>query len=371
MNKQRFTPCLVAIGAAALLGSAVARAQEDRLSLHGYGNQDFRTSSANSYLGADKRGTWDNNFLGLVVTGTINERSQVWAQLQANSTEQTRVTWMFVDYQFNDSLRGHVGRVKFPFGIYNEYIDTRALQMTVVEPAAYSGPADMGYDAYNGLGLDYDLNLGTSGKLGVQIFFGNIYNPPAPTTSAPFDNPIDAKIEPHNDRRIVGSKLTWETPIEGLRLLFSANRASVESTAVKPTLGAMVQEDRWIASTDFVRGDLDLKAEYNRHNFPGVDGFPGVNSAAWYVQAGYALGNWIPYVRYDALVTDKSQSLDPSYFQRTVVTGVNYRLNRNLNLRGEMHFNHGYALPVVAGETQPGMGVVDWRMLAVSVNFMF
>ena len=132
MTMSKFAPLALAISAIAGLWSIDASAEEDRFAFHGYGNQDYRQSSANSYLGADPRGTWDNNFLGLVFTGTINERSQVWAQLQANSTEQARVTWMFVDYQFNDVLRAHVGRVKFPFGIYNEYIDTKALQMMSV-----------------------------------------------------------------------------------------------------------------------------------------------------------------------------------------------------------------------------------------------
>jgi len=120
MHPEEFTcdnlkarPLALAITTIAGFSSIDASAQEDRFAFHGYGNQDYRQSSANSYLGADPRGTWDNNFLGLVFTGTINERSQVWAQLQANSTEQARVTWMFVDYQFNDVLRAHVGRVKF------------------------------------------------------------------------------------------------------------------------------------------------------------------------------------------------------------------------------------------------------------------
>jgi hypothetical protein len=371
MNPLRLNPLIATVAALALGGPTAADAQDERLTIHGFGYQDYRQSSSNSYLGADRRGTWDNNFLGLVLTGTINDRSQVWAQLQASSTEQARFTWVFVDYRISDALRAHVGRVKFPFGIYNEFIDTKSLQLSVVEPSAYSGPADMGYDAYNGAGLDYELGLGAAGRLTLQGFFGNIYNPPPSTTSPPFGNPIDDKIEPHNDRRIFGGKLAWETPVDGLRLLLSANRAAVESTALKPTLGKMVQEDRWIASVDFTRGDLDLKAEYNRHAFPGIDGFPGVTNHAWYLQAGYGFGNWTPYIRYDTAVTDNTRSSDPSFFQNTWLTGVNFKLSRNLNLRGEVHFNHGYALPVVAGETAQGTGSTDWKMLAVSINFMF
>src|SRR5689334_2083408 len=69
----------------------------DRFNVYGFGFQDYVQTSANQYLGADKRGTWDNNFLGLVMSANVDERSKVWAQLEATSTEGTRFTWFFVD----------------------------------------------------------------------------------------------------------------------------------------------------------------------------------------------------------------------------------------------------------------------------------
>src|SRR5690348_16814995 len=71
----------------------------DELEIHGYGSQDYLQASRNTYLGADHRGTWDNNFLGLVGTVTLNDRSKLWAQLETSSSEPTRFTWFFVDYQ--------------------------------------------------------------------------------------------------------------------------------------------------------------------------------------------------------------------------------------------------------------------------------
>src|SRR5690348_8975579 len=50
--------------------------------LHGYGSQDYMQASHNTYLGADNRGTWDNNFLGFVGTVTLNDKSKLWAQLE-------------------------------------------------------------------------------------------------------------------------------------------------------------------------------------------------------------------------------------------------------------------------------------------------
>ncbi len=58
----------------------------DRVDLHGYGYQAYmQTSGANSYNGADNQRSWDNNFLGLVATVTLTDKSKLWAQLQGSS----------------------------------------------------------------------------------------------------------------------------------------------------------------------------------------------------------------------------------------------------------------------------------------------
>ena len=125
--------CLVMNGifAAGLFSTAHAAQME----MHGYGYQDYLQANGNTYLGADGKGSWDNNFLGLVGAVSLNDKSKLWAQLQASSTDQNRFTWFFVDYQFSNQLRGHVGRVKLPMGLYNEVIDAKYLQVSQLEPS--------------------------------------------------------------------------------------------------------------------------------------------------------------------------------------------------------------------------------------------
>jgi hypothetical protein len=358
----------------AVVAIAPAFAEEDRFSLHGFGNQDYWKSTANSINGSGGPGAWDNNFLGLVMSAKVSDRSKVWAQVQANSRQNVRFTWMFVDYAFSDDLRGQVGRIKFPQGIYNEYIDTRALQVAATKPLAYSLEADLNYDALNGVALTYDLSLNRSGRLQIQVFGGNLFNPSEVSASAPYpaqfqlDN-LEAATEDHH---VFGGMLTWETPVDGLRVLVSGNRTKIASTADNGQIpNQQGEEDRLMLSVDYVREYLDLKAEYNYHLYPGLSGFKDLRSHAWYVQAGFPIGKWMPYGRYDSLVSDTDQSSDPSFYQRTFVIGVNRKLSTNLNFRIEDHFNHGYALPVAAGETQIDKGRTNWQLFVASINFMF
>ena len=357
------------------LGAGPALADDNTFTLHGFGNQDASKTSQNTFEQAGPSTTWENNFLGLVASAKISDQSKLWLQLQDNSVEEARVTWMFVDYQVNDDLSLQVGRVKFPYGIYNEYIDTRALQLSVGKPLAYSLEADFTYDAYNGVGVNWSRDLPNKwGRVMVQGFTGDIFTPNAPYVTVAYPNQFQMEnLESvTNDHHIYGIKITWETPVNGLRLLLSANENKIISTSANGQIpNEQDTEMRWIASIDYVTDRLDLKSEFNYHKYPGQDGFPDQVSHAWYVQAGFPIGNWTPYTRYDSVITDENASSNPSYFQRTVVLGVNRKITRNLNFRIEDNFNHGYALPVASGETLVNAGKVNWQLYQAQINFMF
>lgn len=318
------------------------------LELHGFGSQDYLQANHNTYLGADDRGTWDVNFLGLVGTVTLNEKSKLWAQLETSSMDATRFTWFFLDYELTGDLRAHIGRVKFPLGIYNEYIDTKFLQVTSLEPALYQGAADFVHDSYTGVGLDYTQRLGELGEILWQVYGGNTYD---------IDPPADSR-----DRRAYGARIVYSTPIDGLRLALSGYRSQVELLATRQ----LVEEDRIIVSVDCVKADWDIKSEFGHHTFRGV------SSQAYYVQVGRTLWEkWMPFARYDHVVTDAALEASDSFSQKTVVLGVNYKLLGNISLRVEDHLNRGYALPVASGEVPVNGGTRSWNLFVAGVHFIF
>jgi hypothetical protein len=358
MNSMYRKAIGVGIGMALMMSMAAAHAGD--IEIHGYGYQNYMQTDKNSYNGVDKKGAWDKNFLGLVGAVNLSDKSKLWAQLESNGYDTPFFTWFFLDYQFNDKLRGHVGRVKFPLGIYNETIDAKYLQVTALEPSMYQGATDMMYDAYNGLGLDYQQDAG-NGEILWQVYAGNLFDP------AP---PVDSR-----DIRTIGGRVTYRTPVDGLRLLLSLNRTNVEALdtqggTVEPGIptGDVSNEDRAILSVDYVRDMFDVKAEFMKHKFP----LEGVNSSAGYLQVGYKVTDKLmPYARYDNVTMDKNAKSDPSYYQKTVVVGVGYKFDSNIGFRLENHFNHGYALPVAEGDVAAGAGKKDWNMFIASINFIF
>jgi hypothetical protein len=351
MKKIKLKNIIVLAGVIAAAGAHA----DDKFSINGFGYQDYRQTNANFSEGASQRGTWDNNFFAVAMSAKVSDRDTAWAQLQANSTEPTRFTWMFVDHRFTDNVSMHVGRVKFPYGLYNEYIDNKWLQLSAVTPTAYSGAADMIYDAYSGVGLDW-----TSGSLFTQVYGGNIYV-------------TDPASDEHADRRLIGTRITWNTPYEGLRLMVSANEAQIEFNANAPggvsnVLTQLGKEDRAMLSLDYVSDKLDIKSEYNYHKVPFLPADPAATpttrSNAWYVQVGYKMGLWTPYVRYDSFHADQQDKSSPAKYQKDSVVGINYRVNDNVNARIEDHVIQGYGI-AEAGNTK------NWNLMAAEVNFLF
>lgn len=341
-----------------LIAPASAQLLGDRFDFHGYGYQNYMQTDGNTYLGAGTHGSWDDNFLGLVLAATISDRAKLWAQLEASSLDTTHFTWFFVDYQFTDTLSGHVGRVKLPLGFYNEIIDAKNLQVSLLEPLLYQSALDFEEDSYQGVGLDYEQKL-PRGHLTWQLYGGNTYDPDPPTNE--------------RDRGLIGARVTYTSPVNGLRFMVSAARVrdQTQSTHV------LTNEDRLLLSAEYVTERLDLKSEWGTHtNGSAVvnsNGTPqGIRDYAYYAQFGYRVGShWEPYLRYDYATTNVNQDRNPSYYQRTGVVGIGYQFTQNLIARLEDHISHGYALPVASGEVAPGAGKSDWNLTVAGLTFEF
>jgi len=362
---------LIAAGVSALCAQA-AMADEPMVTIHGFGNQDYWRSGSNSFLGSSAHGTFQNDDLGLIFRGTVNDRVHMNLMVQADATEPVQALWYFVDFQITESLTLKAGRVKLPLGIYNEYVDTRGLQLSALTPLMYYDALDIVHDAYQGAGLDYNAALGTFGKVYLQGYFGNTPNSPAPYQAPAFTSPADVLEADTNDLHQWGYRVNWETPVDGLHLLASGYDTKTATTSLGgQTPNIVGNENLYIFSVDYTTEKLDVKSEYAHHHFPLLDDHPGLSSHAWYLQAGYHLGDWTPYARYDSVTADSAHGGDPSYYQHTFVVGIDRLLLDNLHVRIEDHLNHGYAMPVFDGDIAAGTGKVDWTLLAVQINYMF
>jgi len=340
--KGALAAAAIGVGLHAVPASAVDIG--DRTEIHGFGFQGYVQTSGNEYLGANHRGTWDYNTLSLIIATKLDDKTKLWSMLD-NNPDGTRLGWMFVDRQLGENITVKAGQSKLPWGLYGDILDARALQQSAVLPAIYSDAADMRDEAYRGGGITY-----TPGNFILEGFLGQVVN---------LGQAVDAGSV--KDRRLIGGRATYKTPVEGLRLMASAFSSGVEDTITGKT-----KNFRSAAlSADFVRDNWDVKAEYAKKTFEA-------DTQGYYVQVGYMVGEkWTPYARYDYIVMDKAKKSDPSYYQKSAVVGIDYKITGSVSVRLEEHLNHGYGLPVGSAEVLPGAGKTNWRMFAASLNFLF
>lgn len=109
---------------------------DEKVSVHGYGDTGVIRAVENNYTGRFSGTKWDYNYLSINITGQIDEKTKVVAQLRAGS-EVTSDMGAYVNYNATDNLTVRAGQMKAPVGIFNEIRDIKFLQLSALSPLMY------------------------------------------------------------------------------------------------------------------------------------------------------------------------------------------------------------------------------------------
>ncbi len=319
---------------------------EDKMEIHVYGQQNYFQTNVNEYLGADRDGTWDNYAAAILFATKLDEKSKAWVLLHGTA-HGVRVDWAFIDYQLTSNLMGRVGKIKKPVGLYNEIRDVQYLHISALQPALYQEASEMVDESYKGVALVYEAPLKIGG-LSFDLYGGEL----------DVHGGEEGATEKYG--RLMGGRVTYQTPIDGLKFMGSMYNSTV--TDVEDAIKS--NKKLSVLSADYTANNFDLKAEYA--DMKVFD----EKANTYYLQAAYTFAEkWTPYLRYDYITTDVAKKSDPAHYQKTKTVGVGYKVNDSISVRVENHWNRGYALPVASGEVEAGE--TDWKMFATSVNFIF
>ncbi|HEX3344254.1 MAG TPA: hypothetical protein VHS09_06760, partial [Polyangiaceae bacterium] len=264
-----------ALSGALLLSSSPARAVDisagselTSVEVHGFASQGFLVTKGNNYLDTDStHGSFQFSEVGINFTKSLTDKLRLGVQLFAQDFGPTgsydiKADWFYVDYHWRDWLGFRAGRVKIPFGLYNEVQDIDSARVAVLLPQSVYPEQNRNYLlAQTGVELYGYAKLGAGGgALDYRLYGGTIFLDTTTPSSSPY------QLSSFNVPYLAGGRLLWETPLEGLRIGGSAQTLRLDATVVDGAMSAGLQIPAILSvgSVEYAHGDLVLAAEYSR-----------------------------------------------------------------------------------------------------------
>lgn len=367
---------------------------------HGFASQGYTLSSDYNLYGHSRDGgSFDFTEVGLNVSGHVLPNMLLAAQgLYRNAggsdDEKFRLDYANLDYSlsFEDLKAGiRLGRVKIPFGLYNE---TRDVVWT--RPGVFV-PQSIYFDS---LALRQPMIAADGGVLYGRYSFGNH----ALTSELVIANPQDdsgGAIEfltgiPNvrgnmEGRPLITGRMGYEWLEGRFKLLlsivdldrdFQSHTPGVSSGTVKafyPLVSMQLNLEDWTFTGEYGRVTTE------RSMFIPGRGSIESTSESFYVQAQYRISqNWSALLRYDdfaANVNDRNGERAAAltglpkhrFFSRDLAVGLRWEFIQNWMLAGEYHsiWGSGWVTPQDNPDLATGNGPERWDLFAIMLSYRF
>jgi hypothetical protein len=337
--------------------------------IHAFVSQGFILSAENDYLASTKTGSLEFSEVGVNLTKTLPENLRVGVQLFAHDLGTfgnfaPQFDWYYLDWHPKDWLGIRVGRLKMPFGLYNELNDVDAARVPILLPQSIYQVDHREYlFALAGGELYGDLQLGDAGSLEYRAYGGTLPGQ-LPTTATTPGVTVSRVAIPY----VYGGRLFWSTPITGLLAGFSAQavrfdadyvldptvRTALEGLQLLPPglanpLAVKFRVPRWIASLQYAAYDLDLTAEYSRWIGKFYSPAPGLFpphtvNERYYAMASYHVSSWFtPGLYYSGYFPNVKDRHGRESFQHDLAATTRFDLTQNWLVKLEGHLMVGTA----------------------------
>lgn len=369
-----------------------------QLQIHGFVSQGYIRSTENNYLVRSKRGSFEFSEAGINFNVQLASNFRVALQLFTRDlgvlgNYAARFDWFQLDYRWRDWLGVRAGRVKLPFGLYNDISDIDAARVPILLPQSVYPTSSRDYLlALTGVELYGYLTLGGAGALDYRAYYGTIYINLNESTTAGLE--VEAVRVPY----VGGGRLLWTTPLEGLRVGGSVQALRIDmdftldaqTIAILEATGAasfpagfdgriryLLPVLLWVASAEYVSGDLLLAAEYSRWSSKletrpkGIIGtdVSDVTSERGYVMGSYRVSPWlVPGAYYSVERPNAEKRSGVRNVQHDTALTLRFDIFPFWLLKLEGHYMNGTAVLQAAENPNPKS---DWFLFLAKTTAYF
>ncbi|CAH1197938.1 conserved exported hypothetical protein [Candidatus Nitrotoga sp. BS] len=369
------------------------------LQIHGFASQAFISTSDNDFFGnTDGNGNFGFTEVGLNALAQPLPKLQLSVQVLSRragngNSGEPRLDFGFADYRLfsrdTDQFGIRVGRLKNPFGFYNDTRDVAFTRPSILLPQSIY------FDRTRNLGLSGDAvhlygesSHKSLGSLSVQ--FG-VFRPLVG------DKDTELSLLGGDRAGNLTKKLSYigrgiyETNNKQIRLALSGIWLDVgyDPAANDPLASGNVQFTPVFFSAQYNGERWSLTSEYAiRHfkyknfNHPGFDSLD-FTGESYYFQSAYRFTpKWEGVLRYDALFTDRADRSGQQYFAasgrpaysrfaKDITVGLRWNVTPAFMLRTEYHNVNGTAWLSTLENPSPSDTRQHWDLFAVQASYRF
>ncbi|MDA3959588.1 MAG: hypothetical protein PF961_02275 [Planctomycetota bacterium] len=368
------------------------------IEIHGFTSLGYLVTTENEYISSEStEGTtelWEFALNGMWrPSDSVRVGAQVFARDFGDSDNgRIQLDWAFVEYRDRDAINGQLGRVKVPFGLYNEVLDVDAARVPVFLPdSVYKRKERDLYLSVDGAKIAGFFDADAAGSISYALYGGVKTIDEDSSTADSFRSfglGDDLEIDSTPG---IGGMLHWNTPLEGfgMRLSMAALKGFEMrgTTELSPSIQLTnnLQIDWFpacVASVVYEADDYTLASEYYRVFGDGevasdVTGLGVVETTDFSDEAEgfYVSATWHALDRFDCYAALDYTSDGPGSWNDTdarrlsYVGAARYDLTEHWLVKGEVQYNDG-TKGVISG-ADGADPVQRWWLFAVRTTVDF
>ncbi len=271
--------------------NAIAADWTNRVTINGFASAIYQQTDETAAIngssnkgGIDNRGSFHGSKLGINMKASVNDKTTLYTQLlgaQGANNFNMDVSWAFINFELSDTLSLRTGKIKFPVGIVNEYVDVGFTYPWLTAPIVmYSTIVPAGSqvtrEAYTGASLLWQNSVG-DWTLDADFFAGEV------------------KMDVADVRKTRGItvRADWDDQV----LLQASTYTGVMENAITG-MTAMNQQPHDV-STLGVKVNMNNILAYAEIATVTMGAVSAMAADTLYVTLGYRIGKLLPYISYE------------------------------------------------------------------------
>ena len=373
------------------------------MAVHASLSQGYLLSDNNDWIADTSDGTFSFNEFALNVSYEVAPKLRAGLQIMSRDfgplmNNKIYLDWAIVDYSWQNYLGLRFGRLKTPFGLYNESRDIDGSRIAIMLPQGVY--PERGRDILNGLdgaGIYGTIDMGMVGSLSYFAAAGgrDIDKEGGTARLIESDGLADlGGIESLTTKNVYSFQLAYDTPLEGLRLVGSylEGEARIDgSTGGAPFFYEVPEWHSWVTSAEYTWNNLILAGEFRRERnhlqryvipLADIDQSYTDSGEGWFISASYRFTDWFAAETYYSELYPNTANKDGAEYvadgrddflawQKDISFTGRFDVNDNWLIKVGVTFSDGLAAGYAADYPIAGIADQNWILYQLKTTVSF